>query len=68
MTAGHLLRAREVAAVFGVTPRTLTNWERTGVLVPIRIRGQRYYPEAAVTALVGERKNLTPFQSVETSE
>ena len=68
MMAGRLLRASEVAAIFGVTPRTLSNWERAGVLVPTRIQQRRYYPETAVMALLGERENIHPFQSVEAGE
>jgi len=64
MMAGRMLSASEVAAMFGVTPRTLSNWERAVILVPTRIQGRRYYPETAVMALLGERENLTPFQSV----
>ena len=32
-----------VVWLFGICSRTLTNWEQRGVLVPIRIRGRRYY-------------------------
>ena len=38
-----LIPARDVASAQGVTSRTLSNWERKGVLVPIRISGRRYY-------------------------
>jgi DNA-binding transcriptional MerR regulator len=38
-----LTAARDVAAVHNVTLRTLSNWERKGVLVPLRISGRRYY-------------------------
>jgi DNA-binding transcriptional MerR regulator len=64
MTLERMLSASEVAAMFGVTARTLWNWESAGVLVPTRIQRQRYYPETAVMALLGKRENLTLFQSV----
>jgi len=38
-----LVPARDVAAAHNVTLRTLANWERKGVLVPLRISGRRYY-------------------------
>jgi len=53
-----LLSAREVAETFGVTQRTLSNWESAGVLIPQRIRGRRYYPVAVVETMIsqGHRK------------
>jgi DNA-binding transcriptional MerR regulator len=39
----RLLPAAEVARIFGRTLRTLSNWEKAGLLVPVRIRGQRLY-------------------------
>jgi len=47
-----LLSAAEVAAMFGRTPRTLFNWERAGVLMPLRIRRRRYYSVAQIEALL----------------
>lgn len=53
MTAAGLVSAREVAALFRVTPRTLWNWERNGTLVPVRINTRRYYRAADLDALCG---------------
>jgi len=47
-----LLPAAEVARLFGRTLRTLSNWERAGLLVPIRIRRQRYFRLSEVEALL----------------
>jgi hypothetical protein len=47
-----LMPAAAVARLFGRTLRTLSNWERSGLLVPIRIRRQRYYRLSDVEALL----------------
>ena len=47
-----LLPATEVARLFGRTLRTLSNWEQAGVLVPVRVRRQRYYRVAELQALL----------------
>ena len=46
-----LIPARDVASAHNVTLRTLANWERNGVLVPLRISGRRYYRTADVLKL-----------------
>ena len=38
-----MLPAKRAAELFGITLRSLSNWERAGVLTPRRIRGRRYY-------------------------
>lgn len=48
-----LLSARQVADLFGLTLRTLSNWERAGTLVPLRRRSRRYYRRSDVEALLG---------------
>ncbi len=53
ITPVGMLPAREVADLFGVTLRTLWNWDRLGILVPHRIRGRRYYALADIDALAG---------------
>jgi len=51
-----LLAAPEVARIFGVSLRTLWNWEQDGVLRPAtRIRGRRYFARADVERLLGAR-------------
>ena len=50
-----LIPARDVASAQGVTSRTLSNWERKGVLVPIRISRRRYYRTADVLKLWEDR-------------
>jgi phage terminase Nu1 subunit (DNA packaging protein) len=47
-----LLPAAEVARLFGRTLRTLSNWERAGLLAPVRIRRQRYFRLREVEALL----------------
>ena len=47
-----LLPAAEVARLVRRTLRTLSNWERAGLLVPIRIRRQRYFRLHEVEALL----------------
>ncbi|MCA3155080.1 MAG: MerR family transcriptional regulator [Burkholderiales bacterium] len=46
-----LIPARDVAEACNVTLRTLTNWERKGVLLPLRISGRRYYRSADLLRL-----------------
>ena len=50
-TGEKLLDARSVAETFGRTLRTLSNWERSGLLVPIRHAGLRYYRVSEVREL-----------------
>lgn len=53
---GELLKASTVARAFGVDVRTLWNWERRGVLVPVtRVRGHRYYRRFHVERMIGHR-------------
>ncbi len=52
MPGEPLRTAREVADLFGVTFRTLHNWEHRGVLRPVRINGRRYFEARAIDALV----------------
>lgn len=46
------LSAAAVARLFGITVRSLWNWERAGVLVPIRVRKRRFYRRGDVLALL----------------
>lgn len=51
-----LLLPREVADIFRVTVRTLRNWERKGVLVPVRLpSGHKRYRREEVEALLRTR-------------
>ena len=50
-TGERLLTARSVAAMFGRTLRTLSNWESRGLLIPLRHAGLRYYRESEVREL-----------------
>jgi excisionase family DNA binding protein len=50
-----LLTPREVAAMFGVTPTTVTRWARTGKLKAVRTPGgHRRYREPEVRALLSD--------------
>jgi DNA-binding transcriptional MerR regulator len=60
-----LMTAREVADLFGRKLRTLSNWEREGHLIPIRIRGRRYFRRSDVEAVLGIRN---PRKSVRFTE
>jgi excisionase family DNA binding protein len=49
----RLLRPGQVAAMFGVHPRTLTRWANQGLISPVRtLRGHRRYKESEVRALI----------------
>lgn len=52
----ELIPATDVARLFHRTLRTLSNWEKAGILVPERIRGQRYYRLSVVEALLSNPK------------
>lgn len=50
----RLLTPAEVAAMFGVDPKTVTRWVRAGKLMPIRtLGGHRRYREREISALLG---------------
>lgn len=49
-----LLTPAEVAALFGVDPKTVTRWARNGLLEPVRtLGGHRRYPAEQVHRLLG---------------
>lgn len=50
--------AADVARCFGVSLRTLSNWERSGRLIPVRRNGRRLYLLDAVMALAAKRMRL----------
>ena len=41
--------------MFGVCPTTLWNWERTGYLVPVKMKRKIFYRRADVDRLIIER-------------
>ena len=47
----EFLTAREVAAIFRVTTRTLWTWESKGLLQPVRVGGRRRYRVADIDGL-----------------
>ena len=50
---GKLLTPAEVAAMFGVGPKTVTRWAQAGKLTSIRtLGGHRRYDEAQVRSLL----------------
>lgn len=50
-----LLTPAEVATMFGVDPKTVTRWAKSGKLTSIRtLGGHRRYREAEVQALLAE--------------
>jgi predicted site-specific integrase-resolvase len=51
---GRLLSAREAAAMFGVTARTLTRWRLAGKVQAIRTAdGLLLYRESEIRAVIG---------------
>jgi site-specific DNA-methyltransferase (adenine-specific) len=48
------LTVAEAAALLGVTPTTLRNWDRSGKLKAVRhpVNGYRLYPQAELEALL----------------
>jgi excisionase family DNA binding protein len=49
----RMLPAREVAALFRVSPKTITQWARRGMLPHVRtLGGHRRYPETEVRAML----------------
>ncbi|MEP7034831.1 MAG: BldC family transcriptional regulator [Dermatophilaceae bacterium] len=50
-----LLTPAEVAALFGVDPKTVTRWANTGKLTSLRtLGGHRRYRESEIRSLMGE--------------
>lgn len=59
-----LMTAAEVAAVFRVSARTVSRWERSGRLISIRTpSGRRRYRIAEVRALVAEQQRRAGFSA-----
>lgn len=52
---GRILRSTEAARLCGVTTKTLRNWCKAGVLVPVKMPGNKLktgYTEASVRAVL----------------
>ena len=52
MDISGLMAAAQAATIFDVSIRTLSNWERKGILVPTRINGKRYYRVSEIQQLL----------------
>lgn len=52
---GQLLTAREVADLFRRTLKTISNWERAGLLTAIRLRGRRYFRRSDIEQLLDRK-------------
>lgn len=68
MSLRDYLKIKEAAALLGVAPNTLRNWERAGKLAPFRhpINGYRLYKRAALEAVLRSvelpiNQNSSPF-------
>jgi len=62
--AGRLLRTREVALLFQVSERAVTDWARKGRLPSVRTPGgHRRYPADHVHQLLVETGRVAPDQS-----
>jgi type I restriction enzyme M protein len=62
-----LLSIKQVSDIFGVHPDTLRNWEKDGILVPLRVgkrQDRRYRPEdiEAITAKMGSKLTLQQLE------
>ena len=54
----QLLTPREVAALFRVSPKTVSRWAITGKLTSIRtLGGHRRFPKSEVLALIGRAES-----------
>lgn len=47
----RLLRANEVALLLKITERTVSNWKKSGKLVPVTIGSYDYYRESQIRGL-----------------
>ena len=56
----EMLKAREVADLFGCCLKTLHNWERIGILIPHRINGRRHFRVGDVHRLLFGREISDP--------
>ncbi|MCL6559714.1 MAG: MerR family DNA-binding transcriptional regulator [Firmicutes bacterium] len=62
----ELLLPREIASMFLVTTRTLGNWERRGLLTPVRLpSGQRRYRRSEIEALLKKGSTCRNLNEVE---
>ena len=62
-----LLSIKQVSDIFGVHPDTLRNWEKDGILVPLRLgkrQDRRYRPEdiEAITHKMGSKLTLQQLE------
>jgi len=48
-----ILSAPETAALFGRDIRTLSNWEKAGLLIPVRINRRRFFRVSDIKKLLG---------------
>lgn len=55
---GRPLSLREVAALFGRTPRTIRNWIRAGLLTPLPIPRGPYFDREQIRALCEQQSAL----------
>ena len=64
MEEQHYLTRSRVAALFGVSPQSVTRWAREGRLpCVLTLGGQRRYPREAVARLLKETRREAPLRS-----
>ena len=51
-----LFKSSYVAQLFGVTPMTLKNWTRNGLIEAVTINTHRYYTQEAIDAYIERSK------------
>lgn len=55
------LSLREVAELFGVTPRTIRNWVKAGLLTPLPIPRGPYFDREQIRALCERNTKIHPL-------
>lgn len=54
---GNLLSQQEVARRFKVTTQTLRNWEKSGLIKPVRIHRSVYFTVESINKLIKSRQS-----------
>ena len=60
------IRNAEAARILGVSPRTLRNWDKSGILKPhhISVSGYRYYTEEQLKGFLNKSESSNQQQNV----
>ena len=63
-----LLKPAAVAALFGVTTRTIRNWQRRNLLTPMRVGRSVFFRRSEVESLAGLFEDPGSAEIVSTTE